>query len=139
MSIEERLARIESLLAELLERLRVIEEVTVGSSVQARLAVDMVIAFSKPVQEAVRLAKVVASALERLEGGGDDDLAKAIVEVLAANGPLSLRGLEREVRRIRGRASRSRIRAKVGELERIGIVRVERRGRRMVISLATEE
>lgn len=138
MNIEERLARIEALLAELLERLRVIEEVTVGSSVQARLAVDMVIAFSKPVQEAVRLAKVVASALERL-GGSDDDLAKAIIEVLAANGPLSLRGLEREVRRIRGHASRSRIQAKVGELERIGIVRVERRGRRMVISLATEE
>ncbi len=140
MSLEERLRRIEELLERVLERLERLEGLTGTLSLQARLALEIAQAFTMQAQEAVSAARRAAQALARL-GGEDlgDSITRAIIEALAARGPLSLRGLEREVRRLRGRASRSIIVGRLRRLEEAGVVRVERRGRRMVISLAVEE
>ena len=140
MSLEERLRRIEELLERVLERLERLEGLTGTLSLQARLALEIAQAFTMQAQEAVSAARRAAQALARL-GGEDlgDSITRAIIEALAARGPLSLRGLEREVRRLRGKASRSIIVGRLRRLEEAGVVRVERRGRRMVISLAVEE
>ncbi len=138
MSVEERLARIEKMVAELLERLRILEDIVSASGMEARIAVDLALAFAKPAHEALRISRIVVENLARLNPGESDELAKAIIEALAVNGSMSLRELEREVRRIRGRASRSRIRSKLEELESTGVVVLERRGRRLVIRLASE-
>ncbi len=135
--LEERLARIERLLQEALARLARLEEATLGASEEARLALELAMAFARPVQEALEASRRALRALSRLEAGEEPDgLTRAIVEALAARGPMSLRGLEREVRRLRGSASRSAIRARVERLREAGVVEVERRGRRMVIRLA---
>lgn len=140
MSLEERLRRIEALLERVLERLDRLEGLTGTLSLEARLALEIAQAFTLHAQESVAAARRAARALARLGGHGlGDAVTQAIVEALAARGPLSLRGLEREVRRLRGTASRSVIAERLRRLEEAGVVRVERRGRRMVISLEDEE
>ena len=134
--LEERLARIERLLQEALARLARLEEATLGASEEARLALELAMAFARPIQEALEASHRVLEALSRLGGEEPDRLTRAIVEALAARGPTSLRGLEREVRRLRGSASRAAIRARVERLREAGVVEVEKRGRRMVIRLA---
>ncbi len=138
MGFEERLRRIEELLLMVLERLERLEEATGRSSLEARLAVEIVLAFAATAQEAINAARKIAALMEGSGTLGEDDIARAIVEVLAVKGPQSLRGLEREVRRLRGTASRTAIRSRVRMLEELGIVVVERRGRRMVVKLAGE-
>jgi uncharacterized membrane protein len=140
VSLEERLRRIEEMLSMVLERLERLERMAGAAGEEARLAVEIALAFAAPAQEAVAAARRVASALSRAERGvAVDGVARAIVEALAVNGPMTLRGLEREVRRLRGTASRSVIRGRLRVLEELGVVVVERRGRRMVIRLASEE
>lgn len=140
MGLDERLERIERMLEDVLELLRRLEEATLGASAEARLAVTLAMAFARPIEEAVKASRRALRALSRLAGyEREDELTRAIVEALAISGPLSLRGLEREVRRLRGTASRAAIWSRLGLLERAGVVRVSRRGRRMVISLADEE
>jgi len=138
VGFEERLRRIEELLLMVLERLERLEEATGRSSLEARLAVEIVLAFAATAQEAINAARKIAALMEGSGTLGEDDIARAIVEVLAVKGPQSLRGLEREVRRLRGTASRTAIRSRVRMLEELGIVVVERRGRRMVVKLAGE-
>lgn len=78
----------------------------------------------------VRLARII---------GGIDEITRAIIEALAAKGPQTLRGLEREVRRIRGKASRRKISERVRWLEEIGVVEVERRPNRSIVRLKSVE
>ncbi len=139
MSIDERLRRLEEVVAELVERLERLERVASASSPEAGLAVEMALAFTAPVHKIVEAARLVSKAL--FAGGDDvrgDVVSRAIVEALAVKGPMSLRELEREVRRLRGRASRSTIKERLGRLERLGIVSIDVRGRRWVVRLASE-
>ncbi len=133
-SIEERLDRIERMLALVLERLSALESL-VGAR-EARVAMELVAAFSVPAQRAIEATRLFLRAYSRL--GGGDEIQRAILEALAVEGPMSLRQLEKAVRRLRGSASRRVIRRKVEELEGLGLVRVERRGSRMVISIVDE-
>ncbi len=140
MSLEERLRRIEEMLAMVLERLERLEKLTGTAGEEARLSVEIALAFAAPVQEAVAAARRVAETLSRADREMvNDGITKAIVEALAVNGPMTLRGLEREVRRLRGTASRSVIRERLRRLEELAIVEVDRRGRRMVIKLASDK
>lgn len=140
MSLEERLRRIEEMLTMILERLERLERLTGTASEEARLSVEIALAFAAPVQEAIAAARMVAEALSRADREMvNDGITKAIVEALAVNGPMTLRGLEREVRRLRGTASRSVIRERLRRLEGLGIVEIDRRGRRMVIRLASDK
>ncbi len=137
MSLDDRLRRLEEALQQLSERLERLERL-LEHSPEARLALELALAFTAPAQRLVEAAIQVSRALE---AGGDevrrDPVARAIVEALAVKGPMSLRELEREVRRLRGTASRATIRERLEALERLGIVRV-RRGRRWVVSLASQ-
>ena len=137
--IEEKLARIERLLNKVLERLEALERQSHLLGEEARLGTEIALAFSVPVQEAISAARRIVSAT--MYGGGErlDGVSKAIIEALAVRGPLSLRGLEREVRRIHGAASRNTVKKRLSRLEELGIISVRREGRRMVISLASEE
>ncbi len=137
MGLEERLARLERLLSEVLRRLERLEEALGSAGEEARLAILLAEAFAKPIQEAADAARRAARALSRLPGA--DEVTVAIVEALAAQGPLSLRGLEREVRRLRGSASRAAIRSRLDLLLDAGLICVEKKGRRLVIRLAGEE
>lgn len=140
MSLEERLRRIEEMLTMILERLERLERLTGTASEEARLSVEIALAFAAPVQEAIAAARMVAEALSRADREMvNDGITKAIVEALAVNGPMTLRGLEREVRRLRGTASRGVIRERLRRLEGLGIVEIDRRGRRMVIRLASDK
>ncbi len=138
--LDEQLARIERILLEVLERLRLLEEAIARESVEAHIAIEVYKALQTPIHSALAIASRTIRALERLNPHTREDIIyKAIIEVLAAGGPQSLRGLEQGVRRLVGRASRNTIRKKLRDLEEAGIVRVERRGRRMVISLVEDE
>ncbi|MCE4625994.1 MAG: hypothetical protein F7C35_09070 [Desulfurococcales archaeon] len=140
MGLDERLEKIERLLEDVLKILKRLEEATLGAGSEARLAVSLAIAFAKPIEEAVAASRRALRALSRLGlEDREDEVTRAIVEALAANGPLSLRGLEREVRKLRGSASRAAIRSRLRMLEEAGVVRVERRGRRMVIYLDVDQ
>ena len=135
--LEERLEKIERLLELLLARLEKLEEMASLTGREAGIAAELALAFSLPAQRAIQLARTLARLTSLVEGPLEDDgLSKAILEALLVNGPLTLRGLEREVRRIRGSATRSRIRRRLRDLEELGLVVVERRGNRMVIRIA---
>ncbi|MEB3787222.1 MAG: hypothetical protein GSR78_00540 [Desulfurococcales archaeon] len=138
--LEEHLARIERILDEILERLKLLEDLIARGDEEARIALEAYRLTRAPIQRAIQVASKTVRALDRLSPYAREDMIyRAIIEVLAANGPQSLRGLERGVRRLVGRASRNTIRRKLGELEEAGVVRVERRGRQLVISLAEEK
>ena len=138
--LEEQLARIERILDEILERLKLLEDLIARGDEEARIALEAYRLTRAPIQKAIHIASKTVRALDRLSPYAREDMIhRAIIEVLAANGPQSLRSLERGVRRLVGRASRNTIRRKLDELEEAGVVRVERRGRRLVISLAEEE
>lgn len=140
MSLEERLRRIERMLAMVLERLERLERAAGLAGEEARVSVEIALAFAAPAQEAVAAARRVVEALSKADRETvNDGVSKAIIEALAVNGPMTLRGLEREVRRLRGSASRSVVRERLRRLEELGIVEVDRRGRRMVIRLAGDE
>ena len=64
-----------------------------------------------------------------------DDISRTILEVIAVKGAKSISELEREVRRLRGSASRRIISERVDRLREMGIVEVERRGKRKVVRL----
>ncbi|MCE4617385.1 MAG: hypothetical protein F7C32_02245 [Desulfurococcales archaeon] len=136
-SLEEKLTRIEKLLAQVLERLERLEKQSYLLGEEARLGAEITLAFSVPVQEAISAARKIVNATRR--GKSLDSVSRAIIEALAVKGSLSLRQLEHEVRLLRGSASRNTIKKKVRRLEELGIVRVRRMGRRMVISLASGE
>ena len=139
-SLEERLRRIEEMLAMVLDRLERLERLAGMAGEEARLSVEIALAFAAPAQEAVAAARRVAEALSRAGGVMvDDGITRAIVEALAVNGPMTLRGLEREVRKLRGTASRTVIRERLRRLEELGVVEIDRRGRRMVIRLAGDK
>lgn len=133
----ERLDRIERMLRELMDRVERLEAATGMGLEEVRLALELA-ALAVPLGEvAARLPRLVR-ALRLLQGHVEpvDPITRAIIEALAVRGPLTLRGLEREVRRIRGRASRAAIRERLRILEEQGVVRIAETPRGLRISLA---
>jgi hypothetical protein len=140
VDVEERLERIERLLREVLRRLERLEKLTGLRAEEVRIAVELASAVTQPIGDAVAAVARAAAAVNAMRRFRvDDPISRAIVEALAVNGTLTLRGLEREVRRLRGRASRATLRERLKALEKVGIVRVVGRGRRLLVSLAVEE
>jgi len=134
VGVEERLERLEQMLADIARRLERLETMLAGAGEEARLAVTLAQAFTKPLHDAAKAAKRAMQAINQLRN--PDDITKAIIQALAAQGPLTLRGLEREVRRLRGTASRQAIKERLALLHQQGVVCVEQKGRKMVVSLA---
>ncbi len=136
---DDRLDRIEQLLAEILERLVHLEEELRRGSTEARIGIELHRVLRVPIQKSLKIASKVIDAVERLNPVARQDLVnRAIIEALAAHGPQTLRSLERSVRALVGTASRSTIKRRLHILEEAGIIVVERRGRRMVIRLAEQ-
>jgi len=64
-----------------------------------------------------------------------DGISRAIVELLALKGPMSISQLTRELRSYRGRASRRVVSERVKRLREMGLVEVREKGREKVIKL----
>lgn len=135
-SLDERLSRIELMLSEIIDRL-VELEMRLRASEEAVIAGELIGVANLPAYRALEAARIVVR-LARIIGG-IDEITRAIIEALAAKGPQTLRGLEREVRRIRGKASRRKISERVRLLEEIGVVEVERRPNRSIVRLKSVE
>ncbi|MCE4601020.1 MAG: hypothetical protein F7C38_05585 [Desulfurococcales archaeon] len=131
-SLEERLAKIEKMLAEVLERLKWLED-KLREDESLGIAGELTAAFNLPAQKAVEYARTIIGLVGGM--GRVDEISRAVVEVLVVEGPMSIRGLERAVRRLRGRASRKTLVERIKQLESLGIVSVERKGTRSIVRL----
>lgn len=131
-STEERLARIEEMLLDVLRRLEELES-WLGKDENLAVAGELLGAFNLPVYRALEASRIIVRLARYV--GRMDDITRAIIEALAVEGPLTIRGLEREVRRIRGSASRRIIVSRIRELERMGVVEVERKPGRSLVRL----
>jgi len=131
-TLEERLARIEKVLVEVLRKISELE-MQLRADQNLSIAGELVGVFNLPAYRALEASRVIVRLARYL--GGMDDITRAIIEALVVEGPLTIRGLERVVRRIRGRASRRIIIRKVRELEELGVVEVERMPNRTVVRL----
>ncbi len=135
-ALEERLERIENLLANILIRLERLES-RYGDSRDVeliKLATELTLSFSYPAFKALKEAERLLSMLRRVKVS--EPLSRVIVEVLSVSeGGLSITELTREVRRVRGTASKRIILEKLRELEAKGVVVVEKAGRRKVVRL----
>ncbi len=125
----ERIARIEKTLNELLERLRLIEELLSkgDDAYSLMLARAILSASSMPALKAARRLIEVERALR--SKGLADDISRSIVELLLFKGPLNISELTRELRRYRGSASRRIVSSRLKKLVKEGIVRLAGKGR----------
>ncbi len=138
--LEKRIARLEILLLEVLDRLSSLEMLLQrgggGGGEELRLLYRLVSLYSVPVAQALELAKRLASLVSEPVGADLDELDLAILEAVASGYGESLRSLERAVRRARGRASRRVVRERVEKLVALGLLKMEYNGRRLRLSLA---
>ena len=65
-----------------------------------------------------------------------DDITKSMISIIASKGELNVSELEREVRRLRGTASRRIIYERLKTLESAGIVISVKRGNRRYVKLS---
>jgi hypothetical protein len=130
------LKRIEELLLRLLERIEKLENfiASVNPDPLTSVAFELTMVYAKPAALAVKAAAEVLDLERRL--GGIDPISRAIIEALVAKDkPLSLSELTREVRALRGTASRRIIAGRVKKLEEKGIVEVEKFAKKTVVRL----
>jgi DNA-binding transcriptional ArsR family regulator len=130
------LKRIEELLLRLLERIERLENLiaSVNPDPLTSIALELTMVYAKPAALAVKAATEVLNLERGL--GGMDPISRAIVEALVAKDkPLSLSELTREVRALRGTASRRIITERVKKLEERGVVEVEKVAKKTVVRL----
>ncbi len=121
--VEDRLRRVEEILALILSRLDKLEMlVREGLGEEALTATRLVTAYSLPVIDALQAARRLLEIGRRYRL---DELSRVIVEVLSDCRPRSLSEVERSVRVIRGRASRRILRERLRRLVDMGVVRDE--------------
>ena len=136
-SLEDRLARIERMLAELTDRLARIESMIRQDPGYASLAISLAQALGLSAIEAVQAALRVRDALRRIRRV--DPITRAIIEALSHGEWMTLSGLTRAVRSLRGRASRTVIRERIRRLEKLGVVEVRREPSRTLVRLRSME
>ena len=120
---EERLRRVEELLAKVLARLEGIEAALAALGITddtLTSAFRIATAFSMPAAAAIEAAKRTIEVVR--EAGAVDQISKAIIEALAGCEELSTSEVTRRVRAIRGTASRRIVRERLERLEKRGIV-----------------
>ena len=130
-SIEERLRRLEELLAETLRRLERLEALLGSMSEEALIAARLAVAFSMPAVRAVEAARRVVEAYRAVS----DPISRAVLEALADCEARSISEVTRLVRGLRGSASRRVVRERLHALEEKGIVESEEAGNRKLYRL----
>ncbi len=124
---EDRLRRVEELLAKVLARLDQIEAYLAALGVTdetLRSAFRIASAFSVPAAAAIQAAQRVVEAVREI--GAVDPISKAVIETLSGCEELSVSEITRRVRMIRGTASRRIIRERLATLVRKGaVVKIE--------------
>ena len=138
---EERLKRVEELLAKVLARLEGIEAMLAALGITddtLTSAFRIATTFSMPAAVAIEAAKRTIEVIREI--GYVDPISKAIIEALAGCEELSASEITRRVRAIRGTASRRIIRERLEKLERRGVVKkVGGRRPRYVLSRCVRE
>lgn len=138
---EERLRRVEELLAKVLARLEGIEAMLAALGITDEAltsAFRIATTFSLPAAMAIEAAKKTIEVLRKM--GSVDPISKAIIEALAGCEELSASEITRRVRAIRGTASRRIVRERLERLEKRGAVRKVGEGRpKYVLSRCVEE
>ncbi len=129
-------SKIEEMLENILIRLDRLENILKALSVDpiSSLAIELALTYAEPAHRAVKLARKVVEIQRRL--GEHDPIARAIIEALAVKeGPMTLSELTREVRMLRGTASRRIIAERVRKLESKGILKTRKAGKKTLVYL----
>lgn len=126
-SVEEKIDRIEKLLAQVLNRLEQLENFfkALGIS-ELDIIFDLISSLALPIQQAIKSAKTITYIVSRYSIS--DSITKTILEILAVEDGLSITEITRRVKKIRGRASRRIVTSRIRYLEDIGVVKTKRRG-----------
>lgn len=120
--IAERLEKVEKTLERILEKLRNLEELIsrLGiSSDYVNLVVELTSLYSIPISLALESARRVAEISSRMKL---DPISMEIVKVLSTCREMSVSGITRAVKDVRGRASRRTIRERLKLLQGLGIL-----------------
>lgn len=137
---ERREEKIERLLEMVLERLDRIEKLLFSSGVEdaeiVSIASKLILAFSLPAFKAFEISSQIMKLIRKRK---IDDISRTIIEILAVKGSTSISELTRNVKEVRGKASRRIVTERVRKLEKEGIVVIERRGPRLIVKLKSEE
>ena len=137
---EDRLKHIEDMLSKLYARLERIESLilTVYPDPVMEVALELTLNYTQPVYRVVKVARKIL-ALER-KLGSQDPIARAIIEVLAmSNKWLSISEVTREVRRLRGSASRRIISERIKELAKVNVLQIQQVGKKKLVKLIVKE
>ena len=125
---DNRLEEIIRKLDSILQRLEILEKIILGEPKYADLASSLEIlrfgvrAYGEPLKIVSRLKS--AERYLRHSRIRRDEISRYIIQVLALKGPLNISAVTREVKAIRGKASRRIIRNKLQILKEEGIVRL---------------
>jgi len=137
--LQRRLERLESLLAETMRRLEVIQKAVEGDP-QARYLVMLTLKAIQLNKGGLDIASAALRAEKFLEARDlADGINRAIVEALAFQGAMNISELTRAVKRLRGTASRRIIAERVRNLGTLGLLREVRGGRGRRYELVTRE
>ncbi len=134
-SVEERLARIENLLKQLMERLERLES-ALSTSAEGKVALEiakLAVALAIPPTEAALATARIVEASRKV--GERDEVSIAVIEALSNCEPATITELERRVRKLRGKASKHTIRKRLEALLRRGIVVSIDRGSKKLYTL----
>lgn len=139
-SLIERVKKFEELLNLILNRLEKIEKLLLvvdsNSAEVIKLANKFTVLFSLPAIQSLELA---SKAVDLLKTRKDiDEISKTIIEILIVKESTSISELTRFVKLFRGKASRRIVAERVRKLSDLGIVTMERKGKRVVVKLRTE-
>ncbi len=97
--------------------------------------ISVLVRFYAENVEHEKVARFLRALLELRRLGVTDDISIHIVEVLATKGPLNVSEVTRELRRIRGKASRQTVGQRLEQLEKLGVVKRVKHGKGRVYDL----
>lgn len=120
--IEERISRIERRLEKMMRMLEDLEQAASGDP-EARMMLLIALRALSYQRDALGAAKWVLDSQKRLrQFGMADQINRAILEVLATRGPMSISELTRKIRELRGSASRRIVAERLVRLAEAGFV-----------------